>query len=230
MGKRQGYETVFEDNDMAVLHVAGRDDEAIVAFTGVGHQLGGIDLQTPEFARSDGDETKFFVIDKQRSWGNNIDWSVLSQLVRDKVPNARLMTLGNSMGGFLAILAVPLMGAQKAIAFAPQWSVDPAVVPNEERWKEYRSEIAVFQHSDLSAAAEQPAWAHVFFGNGDKDRVHLEHFKAAGFSPVVLREGGHNVAKYLKETDLLYPVINACRNGEDPRHLLSSAGAPLVSP
>ena len=60
--ERQGYEAVFDDDAMTVLHIPGRKDECIVSFTGVGHALGGIDLQNPEFARSDGDETKIHVI------------------------------------------------------------------------------------------------------------------------------------------------------------------------
>lgn len=163
LGEREGYDTVFDDDSMMVLVIRGRTDECIICFTGVGHQLGGIDMQNPEFARSDGEETKIFVIDKHRSWGNDIDWGRLKNIVNHLVPNAEITTLGNSMGGFLAILSASVFGAKQAIAFVPQWSIDPLIVPEEDRWKQYTQRIQKIHYPDLSDVVNAGGGEYMFF-------------------------------------------------------------------
>lgn len=228
--ERQGYETVFDDDVMTVLHIPGRKDECIVSFTGVGHALGGIDLQNPEFARSDSDETKIFIIDKQRSWGNNLDWRRVKNLVYNLAPSAQITTLGNSMGGFLAILSAPILEASQAIAFAPQWSIDPATVPEENRWLEYRQKIEKIHYSDLSEAVRSQSKIYVFFGiNGKLDEIHMNFFRQAKTEAFVLRNCGHDVAGYMKKNGLLYPVISACREGGNVAALLTKADISVVA-
>jgi hypothetical protein len=229
LGKRAGYETVFDDESMIVLVVPGRKDKCFVCFTGIGHQLGGIDLQSPEFARSDGDETKIFIIDKHRSWGNNIDWKRLKVIVGAIVPDAQITTLGNSMGGFLAILSAPILGAAQAIAFAPQWSIDPAIVPKEDRWLGYTRKIEQIHYPDLSEAAKSPSNIYVFFGQSGKDRIHKQKFENAKIEPFVIHNCSHNVAGYLKEIGLLYSVIAACREGGDVRALITEANNHVMN-
>jgi len=226
--KRQGYETVFDDDVMTVLHIPGRKDECIVSFTGVGHALGGVDLQNPEFARSSSDETKIFIIDKERSWGNNIDWEKLKSLVDSLAPNAQITTLGNSMGGFLAILSAPILGAIQTVAFVPQWSIDPATVPEESRWLEYRQKIKKIHYPDLSEAVRSKSKIYTFFGINGKDKVHINFFIQAKTETYVLGNCDHDVAAYMKRKGLLYPVISACREGGNVASLLTGVNVRVV--
>lgn len=214
---------------MTVLHIPGRKDECIVSFTGVGHALGGIDLQNPEFSRSHSDETKIFVIDKQRSWGNNVDWGRLKNLVDSLAPSAQVTTLGNSMGGFLAILSAPILGATQAIAFAPQWSIDPATVPEENRWLEYRQRIKKIYHPDLSEAVRSQSKIYVFFGINGKDEIHMNFFRQTKIEIFFLENCDHDVARYMKENGLLYPVISACREGGNVAALLTKANISVAA-
>ncbi|MEM6590167.1 MAG: hypothetical protein AAF641_17105 [Pseudomonadota bacterium] len=223
LGEREGYETVFDDDVMKVLHIRGRKEECIVSFTGVGHALGGLDLQNPEFARSDGDEIKIFVIDKQRSWGNSLNWEKLKEIVDCLAPDAQITTIGNSMGGFLAILSLPVFGAKKAVAFVPQWSIDPSIVPGEDRWLRYRNEIKHIIYPDLTNAVRTQAKIYTFFGKDGKDGVHLQFFSNENLEAIVLEDCGHNAAAYLKKHGMLYPVLNACRDGADIKTLLREA-------
>lgn len=218
--ERDGYETVFDDDTMAVLFIPGSKDNCVVSFTGVGHGLGGMDLQSPEFSRSGGDETRIFVIDKRRSWGNGIDWDRLSDIVEDLAPDAEITTLGNSMGGFLAILSAPILGAGTAIAFAPQWSVDPEIVPEEMRWMQYRREISQIRYPDLSQSCAADCRIFVFFGDDRDDRLHIEFFRQQKMDLFVLNGGGHDVAAHLKRNGVLYPLVSACRSGADVGALL----------
>lgn len=227
--QREGYEIVFDDNVMTVLHVRGRKDKCIVSFTGVGHALGGVDLQNPEFSRFESDETKIFIIDKQRSWGNNVDWRRVKCIVDSFAPNAQITTLGNSMGGFLAILAAPILGATQAIAFSPQWSIDPAIVPGENRWLKYRHKIENIRYPDLSEAVKSQGKIYAFFGARDKlDKIHVEFFRRAETESFILKSCAHDVAAYMKDNRILYPIISACREGGNVSALLKEANLSIV--
>ena len=229
LNERPGYETAFDDETMTVLHIAGQPDQCIVSFTGVGHAMGGIDMQHPEFSRGGGGETRLFVIDKKRSWGNEIDWDTLEAQVDRLVPGAKITTLGNSMGGFLALLAAPKLGADHAIAFAPQWSIDPAIVPTEKRWASYRKQISEIRYPDLSEAIDGPAQVFVFFGADPIDALHVDFFARYRdrIGLFVLENCGHDVASHIKNHGQLYPVIQTCREGGDVSALLEGARMSL---
>lgn len=229
---RDGYETLFDDDAMTVLRRPGRAGACVVSFTGVGHGMGGIDVQSPEFARSSGDENRVFVIDKQRSWGNGLDWDTLKRVLTPAVKGARVTTLGNSMGGFLAIHAAQHLGAAEAIAFAPQWSVDPAIIPNEDRWAKYRSKISDFHIPDLSGSFHKPTKYFVLFGNDARDAKHVRFFakRTVALELYVLDGCEHDVARYLKDEGQLYAVINACRAGDDLADLFDQANMRTIAP
>lgn len=231
LSEREGYETIFNDDSMTVLRIPGRADDCIISFTGVGHALGGIDLQNPEFSKSNGDETKIFIIDKQRSWGNNLDWGKLEALLAPLTQTAQITTIGNSMGGFLAILSANRLGATHAIAFAPQWSIDPGIVPQETRWAAYREKITHIRFPDLSDAIKHSIRYSVFFGNGGRDAEHLAHFaqNVTNLDLIVFEDCEHDVARFLKDKDQLYQTINTCRAGGNARDLLREAKIRVVS-
>jgi hypothetical protein len=223
---REGYQKIFENAHLAVLMISGQKNECIISFTGVGHALGGIDLQTPEFTRSDGDETKVFIIDKQRSWGNNVNWDQLDEILNPVIQGAKVTTLGNSMGGFLAILSARRLGADRTIAFVPQWSIDPEIVPGEDRWLDYRKNIQRVKYKDLSSAFDTPTKFSVFFGRDRRDAMHLQFFPTQkdNLDLFVLEDCSHDAASFLKERGQLYPVIKACQNGKDVNLLLKESG------
>ena len=215
--QRGGYETLFDDDVMTVFYRPGRLDACVVSFTGVGHGTGGIDVQNPEFARSGGEESSVFVIDKHRSWGNALDWEALKRVLAPVLKGAHVTTLGNSMGGFLAIYAARDLGATEAIAFAPQWSVDPKIIPDENRWKKYRRTISEFRIPDLSDAFSSRTKYFVLFGNDVRDYKHVRLFakRTDALELHVLDGCDHDVARFLKDKGQLYAAINACRAGGD---------------
>ena len=48
----------------------------------------------------------------------------------------RVMTYGSSMGGYAAVRFADAVGATAALAFSPQYSLDPAKVSHDSRWQE----------------------------------------------------------------------------------------------
>src|ERR1700757_6152 len=105
-------QTIAIDTDsLKISYQAGTSGLVVVTFTGVGHGLGHI--QTEEFRRtmhSDGDAESnavIWVIDKRRRWFNGGIAAEIVAAVNDIIESLgqvdRVITLGNSMGGFGAI-------------------------------------------------------------------------------------------------------------------------------
>lgn len=187
--------------------------DCLVSFTGIGHNLGGVDVQTPEFRK----ETvingpKIFVTDKLRSWGNNLDLVDLGMRISTIAGTRDITTMGNSMGGFLAILFSSMVGAKNCIAFAPQFSIDPHIVPNEDRWRYYRRKIKAIQYQDLKYAFDPDCTYWMVFGDGARERIHSDLFLGidAPINAYQICDTGHDAAKILRGQNALYPFIKAC--------------------
>ena len=125
-------------------------------------------------------------------------------------------TLGVSMGGFLAALTAPLLGAKRAICFAAQWSVSHAVVPDEHRWDAYVKNIAAFKHPTLAESLKhQEVDFHFFYGDAPEEVRHSRHIPdVSNVSLTVLKDCGHDVAWQLREEKKLYPVLSSILEGK----------------
>lgn len=210
-----GFSLQYEDASMLILTKRKDGESCVVSFSGVGHGTGGIDLQKPEFMSGGSLGSQVFVIDKRRSWGNQIDWERLRDIVSLFCDGQNIVCIGNSMGGFLALLGSRYLNASHVAAFAPQWSVDPRIVPNEHRWDKYVDNIDVFVHSDLRKSfVSNTKYTVVFGGDPDDSEQRNLFFKftnpAADGNILLLTipGAGHNVAKYLKEKGVLPSIIS----------------------
>ncbi|MFK8036075.1 MAG: hypothetical protein AB8B94_18220 [Hyphomicrobiales bacterium] len=171
-------------------------------------------MQKPEFMSGGTFGSQVFIIDKRRSWGNRIDWERLQDIILQFCGEQNIVCIGNSMGGFLAILGSRYLNASHVAAFAPQWSVDPRLVPDEHRWDQYVSNIDTFVHSDLGKSFVPQTKYTVIFGNDPEDREQHDLFykftKPAvdgNIHFLTIPSIGHNVAKHLKEIGVLPAII-----------------------
>ena len=65
----------------------------------------GISAKNEEFNKFLGFGNQIWITDKNRSWGNNIDFRHLQVLLRPYL-NAQTVAIGNSMGEFLVIATI----------------------------------------------------------------------------------------------------------------------------
>lgn len=215
--------TLFEDD---LIRVAARCRETentghagkghvLLSFTGVGHAMGGLDVQKPEFfGAARAFDNVIFITDKQRSWGNNIDFPGVAARLYPVLADRHLSAIGNSMGGFNAILATRTLAIRTVIAFAPQFSVNPHHAPWENRWARYTASITshAVSHAGDYINANTVYW--IFSSGQGLDRRHgalfpvadnIRHFQFSG--------SGHDVAADLKENGNLSTVVQACLDG-----------------
>jgi hypothetical protein len=205
---------LLDGDSCRIVHEAGTNRTAVVAFAGIGYALGG--MQVEEFRKSlDGSSCDiYYVIDKERRWYNDSYEAVLSTLNRALAARRTETTiaLGNSMGGFGAVLfAGALHRCSRAVAFSPQSSVCPGVVPFEDRWRELTEGITDWRVPDAAARMSRELSYVLFFGAQEpRDRRHAERFaQAPGQTLVcVVRDSAHGVAAYIKSRGLLVPLLH----------------------
>lgn len=100
--------------------VIAQAERLIVTFAGIGPGKRPQGVPAPEFL---GSASRYgavvSVADKRRSWGNMLDVPRVSDAIRRIADGRPISTLGNSMGGFLAVLfSTPLQATTRNLGTA----------------------------------------------------------------------------------------------------------------
>src|SRR5437868_4250885 len=132
-----GMRELVNDENIRVSVIEQNSSTVTLCFTGVGHAIGGVDVQSEEFLNASKMATCLFIIDKKRSWGNSIDFESLGKVIGPYIEARTVNTIGNSMGGFLAVLATRFFPVDVAVAICPQFSVSKRIIPTESRFDSY---------------------------------------------------------------------------------------------
>lgn len=212
---RANLNTVIIDNDnLSITFTEGDTDTAVVTFSGVGLAVGNTPqeefVKTMQGAR----HAQFFVIDKVRSWYNATAPEIIAHLTPLLARYRKVITLGNSMGGFGAAYFVSrLPNCRAAISFVPQFSVNAVIVPRETRWREYRSRIETWTVRHAMEDASDDPEILLFFGTQEpRDLDHLALFQQHATrrtSIFSLDDARHGAAKYLKREGHLRALLDA---------------------
>lgn len=174
-------------------------------------------------------ENKLFIRDIRQSWyhgglpGFSEDIDATICLLRDEIDALdpeKVFFVGNSMGGFAAILSAALIGRGEAVAFAPQTFIGPfaRLRAMDFRWQPqitrmYFSSIRKPRYYDLrQTLLERPTQARVriFVSNSHRlDRTHAFHLQGVpGVEIVCFDGGGHGIVKDLRDRGLLPAILS----------------------
>lgn len=221
--------TLIDTDTLRISVVPHQSGSAVLCFSGIGHQIGGIDIQTEEFFNASQKATSIFICDKQRSWGNNLDFAAIAELLAPHISGRTLYALGNSMGGFIAIAAGMFFELRSVVAFCPQYSVMPSIIA-EDRWLAYISGISDWRYPSLENVFCETTQYYVFGAPSGKDKKHLSRLPhLPNLHRIFFRDPGigHQEAKRLKREGLLYPVIADCFNRVAARDIIAKHLARL---
>ncbi|MCK0168548.1 hypothetical protein MWU52_13365 [Jannaschia sp. S6380] len=214
-------ETVYEDAELTLRLLPGTAHRLVVVFTGRKAGFGG---QPPdEFAGSashGGENSVLFVTDRQASWYAAPGlWRKIVRMVREvraSVGALEVMTLGNSMGGYGALLLPRDLRVARAIAFSPQVTLDRGLL-DDARWPEIADEMPERCVADTFAGTRTQYYLTAGAGCAE-DVAHLALVpEGKRVHRWVLPRGRHNVAGALKEAGLLARVIDAILRGRRTR-------------
>ena len=200
-------EVVFSGPDFSIVRVPGEQDRPVfVTFDSFD------DLLLPgrsgfgeAFLTRHGFET-YHVIPTTNAWYQYPQMRAALEDVRRRIdPGRPVITYGSSMGGYAAFRFSGLLQAARVIAFSPQYSVDPARVPWETRWRKLGARLTMLW-DDLPPAAD--AQVLVFYDSRSRDRRHARLMaREMRVHHVRLPDSGHPCIALLQELKLLGPTI-----------------------
>ncbi len=216
--KVQGLRCLFEDHHLKITSSArDRSHTIVLCFTGVGHALGGIDVQKPEFAHSiaAANATPVFIFDKTRSWGNRVDFGRIAATVAP-LTEGPVIGLGNSMGGFNAIVMSNHIDMAACVAFAPQFSLHPDIMPSETRWRGYGAGITDWRIPSLAGQFNTTTRYLTVNGDDPLERPHWSRFPIQpNAEHLVIRGVEHDGAAVMKQAGVLGAFLAAAFTGQD---------------
>ncbi|MCR9108335.1 hypothetical protein [uncultured Marivita sp.] len=214
---------VYESGPLRIRYLKGESADLIVSFSGVGKQRSV--EPPPEFpgiASADRQNHVLFVSDMSRSWlnGDGMAGQILRciQATADHVKAARVIALGNSMGGTMALHLSRYFGFEKVIAFTPQYSVHPDDVPEEDRWHYFRKRIRTFHFPRVEALRPEATKYFIFHGDENRELAHALRFpRKPGISHFILPGADHRLASELRSSGVLGPLIENILAGKTRR-------------
>jgi len=206
---------VRDDAGLRVWRVAGQTRRLVVCFSGVGPADGAL---APEFLRLIAMTPRdhlLFIADPARSWLNRpglID--EITAVIEAEVAATgatQICTLGHSMGGFCAVVISAFTRVDCAVAFAPQFSVDPALVPAEDRWQDLRDQIPTFTIGNADDYVQPRSHYIVFFGAHRREAPQRDLVRPRpNLDLFVIPRTHHNVPQRLKDAGILDQILTAC--------------------
>jgi GDSL-like Lipase/Acylhydrolase family len=125
----------------------------------------------------------------------------------------QVSSYGSSMGAYAAIRFGGFAGATKAIALSPQFSIDPRVVPFENRWGPDAAK-ADYEIEHRLGRRGFVASADILYDPTDQDARHVELFRGClKVREVCLPNCGHPVTGFLAEVGLLQRAVLEAAQG-----------------
>lgn len=206
--------------------IASDSDELYFFFGGIS---GNLAVPRFEFYKASGvlDCKKVFIRDLSQSWyhgpgGTHRTVGEMRELIETLIDRAgarRVTFVGNSMGGFAAILFASLTGKGRALAFAPQTFVSPRLKfgHGDLRWKSqtlrvWRRGLSGQRFWDLRPVvgkAPDAVRIDIFVSRDDRlDMAHANHLAA---DPKVtlhhVEGGGHRLVSVLRDQGRLKEIL-----------------------
>ena len=184
-----------------IKHLYTGSKHTVVSFSSIGNTVQGVNAEF--YNLKNNGYNVIWVMDHTCSYFSNINPDdVIRQIKTEKV-----YTIGSSMGGFNAILFANMYKVDKVLAFAPQYSMEPTVVPWEDRW---RKQITWKKFKYPRLTFNNWTTYNVITGHKGADRRHTDMFPSKKNINIQTVYGNHMVAENFKKTGNLYTLINDC--------------------
>ncbi len=206
---------LYDDGVLRISALVGTSSRLVVSFSGIGADPKVRPME--EFiasASQNGLNHVLFVMDSSRSWFNRVGIAEKTAEViavyQREFQTDETKAIGDSMGGFCAMILPSLTSVSAVFASAPQFSIDPPVVPNETRWKAERAVVEQVRYSKVDEYLQSGTLYVVVHGDAERERMQRELFpKAHNFWHFVCADSGHSVASRMRRENLLGAVIDA---------------------
>lgn len=222
---------------MATWSHRGTSDKLVLCFSGIGNNPNACPrYEFAAKATGNGQHNALFIADPNRTWLNapNLLEHIASEIAAFKASCdvTRVIAMGHSMGGFCALVAPAITHVDSVLAFAPQISIHPKVVPNETRWMGYREKITRFRIISAGDHFNKDTAYTVIHGRHSCEAPQRDIFpKMANLRHYIMPKTQHNVPQRLKSMNCLGEVIQYSIDGRPRKQRLllkNKAGAVLL--
>ncbi|PTX57919.1 hypothetical protein C8N43_2594 [Litoreibacter ponti] len=210
--------TLLHDVDpLRIEATPGTSGRLVVSFTSVGRER---ETRPPKefvsMTSRKGLNHVICVTDMSRSWMNaNGMAAKIVSVISDYVLEhqiTQIIAIGSSMGAFNALVMGRKMPFTSIIAFAPQYSVHPEVVPDEKRWWWFRRQITQWPHKALDKLPSNCS-IYMFHGDTPDEQMHWRLMpEAENVKHFIFAGGDHNFVRNLKASDTLRKMVFAGLN------------------
>jgi len=209
----------------------------VVCFAGVGtvrHAPPAIELVGS--ATANGRNPALFVTDESRSWLNapGMAERIVAEIreTATRLAATRIVGLGNSMGASMALHLSGMIEFDTVLALTPQYSANPAVMPEERRWSYFRKRIAQFRFDRIERLSPERTRYVIVHGDGPGELAHALRFpRVPGVAHFIVPGMDHRLSATLKARGVLRPLVRAAIEGRGPRirRLIEAEGGMLRS-
>lgn len=152
------------------------------------------------------------VVPNGADWYQYLEMPEVLDTIRDHLrPDA--FAYGSSMGGYGAIRFADDLGLSRALALAPQFSIDPERVPFERRWQDHSARIDFLHETPRIRSARASV---VVDSTHAGDMAHAGLIAAEGPTDMIsVPYGGHPPGGVLLELGLLSTIFEAFLHGTE---------------
>lgn len=226
--------TEREASSPVIEELAADSETLILIFGGIKGAMG---MPTFEFYNSTSilNHHRVFFRDLSQRWyhlglaGITKDIDQTKDYIRltiDRIKPKEIIFVGNSMGGYAAILFSSLLNKGRVVVFSPQTFISPLkkLKARDFRWKiptlstyiHALSKPRYFDLSELLEKSERENLIDLHVSSFDRlDMLHAENI--ANFDNVRIHShalGGHNLVRHLRDNGLLREILlNSCQPG-----------------
>lgn len=163
-----------------------------------------------------------FITDESRSWLNapGMAERIVAEIraVAARLGVRRIVAIGNSMGGSMALHLSTMVEFETVLALTPQYSVQPTVVPEERRWRYFRNRISAFRFERIDTLHPERTRYVIVHGDGPGELAHALRFpQLRGVAHLILPGFDHRLAMTLKARGVLKSLVRAAIEGRVPR-------------
>lgn len=227
--KRSAFKTLHSDERLQIEAALGSSHRLVVSFTSVGTKRH--EWPPKEFVGIASRGSKNHVIcvtDFSRCWMNHPGMArkvadVISDYILDNAIT-EVSAVGTSMGGYNALILGKLIPFTHIVAFAPQYSVHPDILPEETRWHWFRKQIENWPHRAIERLPNPPTKIVVFHGDTADEQRHWMLFpKGSNLRHFIFSGADHNFVVPLKQHKVLQKIVQAVIH-EKPRRLRKLVG------
>lgn len=216
--KHAVFKMLHDKTPLRIEAAEGSSRRLIVSFTSVGTKR---DAWPPKefvgMASQRGKNHVICVTDISRCWMNHPGMArKVAAVIGDYILEhgiTQASAVGTSMGAYNALILGKILPFSKVVAFTPQYSVHPDIVPEEKRWHWFRKQITRWPQKAIDRLPGGQTKVVVFHGDTLDEQRHWTRFpEASNVRHFIFAGADHNFVKPLKTHGKLPKIVLAVLN------------------